>query len=136
MIAYRTRHTGRRAARWYALEVVATSLRDTRGRAIDVRPLEALLEHILAEVVDLIPDANPLKPHLRKIEHRSQYATAYRYPVSSSRTKRIPRPPNAGELQSAIDDTAMALARAVAAFAVDLRQADTPAGTTGPIRQG
>jgi HEPN domain-containing protein len=92
------------------------------------------IKHVLAEMVDLIPDENPLKPHLRKIEHLSQYATAYRYPVSSSRAKRIPRPPTADELQRAIEDTATALDRAVAAFAVELSRADTPAGTAGPIR--
>lgn len=51
------------------------------------------VKHDLAEIVDMIPDENPMKPALRAIENLSQYATAYRYPVSSSRTKRIPRPP-------------------------------------------
>ncbi len=92
------------------------------------------IKHELAEMVDLIPDENPLKPNLRKIEHLSQYATAYRYPVSSSKTKRIPRPPTAAELQQAIDNTAIALDRTVAAFMVDLRQADSPARRAGPIR--
>src|SRR5438093_1033855 len=68
------------------------------------------IKHELAEMVDLIPDENRLKAQLRKIEHLSQYATAYRYPVSSSRTKRIPQPPSAGELRDAIDNTAAALA--------------------------
>jgi HEPN domain-containing protein len=92
------------------------------------------IKHELAEMVDMIPDENPLKADLRKIEHLSQYATAYRYPVSSSRTKRIPRPPAASELRTAIDDTAAALAKAIAAFKVRPEQADTPAGTAGPIR--
>lgn len=56
------------------------------------------IKHDLAEMVDDLPDENPLKPLLRRIEHLSQYATAYRYPVSSSKTKRIPRPPNATEM--------------------------------------
>lgn len=92
------------------------------------------IKHELAEMVDLVPDENPLKPQLRKIEHLSQYATAYRYPVSSSRTKRIPRSPDAGELRQAIDDTAAALASAIAAFGVDLGRAETPARTAGPVR--
>lgn len=92
------------------------------------------IKHELAEMVDMIPDENPLKAHLRKIEHLSRYATAYRYPVSSSKTKRIPHPPSASELRAAIDDTATALDRAVAAFAVDLRLADSPARNAGPLR--
>jgi HEPN domain-containing protein len=92
------------------------------------------IKHDLAEMVDLIPAENPLKEHLRKVEHLSRYATAYRYPVSSSKTKRIPGPPSASELQGAIDDTAAALDRAVASFAVDLQLVDAPARSAGPIR--
>jgi HEPN domain-containing protein len=93
------------------------------------------IKHELAEMVDTIPDENPLKPELRKIEHLSQYATAYRYPVSSSRTKRIPRPPNADELRDAIDNTAAALDLAIASFDVDIQRSDSPAGIAGPIRR-
>lgn len=92
------------------------------------------IKHELAEIVDLIPDENPLKVSLRKIEHLSQYATAYRYPVSSSRTKRIPQPPSADDLRDAIVNTAAALSDAVAVFKVDLQHADTPARFAGPIR--
>jgi len=92
------------------------------------------IKHELAEMVDLIPDENPLKVHLRGIEHLSQYATSYRYPVSSSKTKRIPRPPSANELREALEATAAALHHAIAAFRVDLQQADTPARSAGPVR--
>ncbi len=92
------------------------------------------IKHELAEMVDTIPDENPLKALLRKIEHLSQYATSYRYPVSSSRTKRFPQPPGASELREAIDDTAAALIAAATAFAVDLKSTDVPAGTSGPTR--
>jgi HEPN domain-containing protein len=92
------------------------------------------IKHDLAEMVDLIPEENPVKPALRAIEHLSQYATAYRYPVSSSRTKRIPSPPTAEELRKAIDDTAAALGNAVLRFNVDLKRVDSPAGIVGPIR--
>jgi hypothetical protein len=68
------------------------------------------------------------------VEHLSRYATAFRYPVSSSRTKRIPPPPTATELHKAIDDTELALSKAVAAFGVDLRRADVPAGNADPVR--
>ncbi len=92
------------------------------------------IKHILAEMVDLIPDENPLKEHLRRIEHLSQYATAYRYPVSAGKMKRILPPPTASELRRAIDDTSVALDRAVALFAVDLQLADSPARNAGPLR--
>jgi HEPN domain-containing protein len=92
------------------------------------------VRHELAEMVDLIPDENTLKPLLRKIEHLSQYATAYRYPVSSSRTKRIPRPPDAAELRDALIDTATALDEAVKAFKVELGRSDTAAGSARPPR--
>jgi HEPN domain-containing protein len=82
--------------------------------------------HDLAEMVDLIRDGNPLKRSLRAIEHLSQYATTFRYPVTSSRTKRIKSGPSTQELQDAIAATGHALAEAVTYFAVDLQQ-DTPA---------
>lgn len=88
------------------------------------------IKHDLAEMVDLIEDDNPRKSSLRAIEHLSQYATTYRYPVTSSRAKRIIPGPSAKELQDAIDGTARALAQAVAYFAVDLEQ-DTPATIPG-----
>jgi HEPN domain-containing protein len=92
------------------------------------------IKHELAEIVDLIPDENPLKAGLRAIEHLSQYATAYRYPVSSSKTKRIPRAPTAEELREALDSTGSALRDAVVRFKVDIGRVDSPAGTPGPIR--
>ncbi len=92
------------------------------------------IKHDLAEIVDLVPDDNPLKPGLRAIEHLSQYATAYRYPVSSSKTKRIPRPPTPEELRDALENTAAALNDAVLRFQVDMQRADTPAGHVRPIR--
>lgn len=84
------------------------------------------IKHDLAEMVDLIDDENPRKPSLRAIEHLSQYATTYRYPVTSSRAKRIIPGPSAKELQGAIDATGRALAEAVVYFSVDLEQ-DAPA---------
>lgn len=92
------------------------------------------IKHDLAEIVDMIPDENPLKPALRAIEHLSQYATAYRYPVSSSTTKRIPRAPTAEELSQALEVTATALNNAVRSFKVDLKRPDSPSGFVGPIR--
>jgi len=110
-----------------AAEKVIRAVVTSEGKHAGIKPE-------LAEMVDLIPDENPLKHHLRRIEHLSQYATAYRYPVSSSKTKRIPRPPSASELREALDDTATALDRAVASFVIDLQRADSPARTPGPLR--
>lgn len=92
------------------------------------------IKHELAEIVDLIPDENPLKPDLRAIEHLSQYATAYRYPVSSSTTKRIPRKPTADDLRNALDATATALHNAIKRFKVDVQRPDSPANFVGPSR--
>jgi HEPN domain-containing protein len=92
------------------------------------------IKHDLADMVDLIPDENPLKPHLRAIEHLSQYATAYRYPVSSSKTKRIPRAPSAEDLRRDLEATAAALSSAIRHFRVDVQRPDSPAGFAGPVR--
>jgi HEPN domain-containing protein len=92
------------------------------------------IKHDLAEIVDLIPNENPLKTDLRAVEHLAKYATAFRYPVSSSRTKRILPAPTGAELVQAIDDTEVALAKAVAAFGVDLADPASPARTAKPCR--
>src|ERR1700759_2530502 len=84
------------------------------------------IKHDLAEMVDLVPDENPLKSNLRAIEHLSQYATAYRYPVSSSRPKRIPRTPTAEDLRVAIDAATAALSNTIKHFQVDIDKPDTP----------
>ena len=92
------------------------------------------IRHDLADMVDLVPDANPLKPLLRAVDYLSHYATAFRYPVSSSKTKRIPRSPPTDELNKALDRTKAALDAAIAAFRVDLRKPGTPAARAGPVR--
>jgi HEPN domain-containing protein len=46
--------------------------------------------HRLDEMVDLVPDENPLKSGLREIDVLAAYATTYRYATSSGR---IPDPP-------------------------------------------
>jgi len=92
------------------------------------------VKHELGEIVDLVPDENPLKPRLRAIEHLSAYATTFRYPVSSSASKRIPTGPSPDQLQAAIDATAAALSAALASFGVDLRRPDAAAATATPPR--
>lgn len=41
------------------------------------------IKHHLDEMVDMVPDENPLKPALRDIEDLAAYATTFRYPTSS-----------------------------------------------------
>lgn len=92
------------------------------------------IRHDLADMVDFVPDDNPLKPRLRAVEHLSQYATAFRYPVSSGKTKRIPQAPPADELDKALERTTEALQAAVTAFGVDLDKSGSPAKTANPAR--
>src|SRR5262245_44907831 len=49
--------------------------------------VHAGIKHQLNEMVDAVPDANPLKPLLRDIEHLAAFATSYRYPATSGRIK-------------------------------------------------
>ncbi len=91
----------------------------------------ATRDHKLNELVDKIPDANPIKPRLRAIESLAAFATAYRYLGGSGRIKRTP---SVGELSKYASDVAAALNEAAAHFAVDLAKADAPAGKPGPIR--
>ncbi len=51
------------------------------------------IQHRLEEMVDLVPDENPLKPALRELEQLAADATAYLYPASSGR---IPTAPPGG----------------------------------------
>jgi hypothetical protein len=53
------------------------------------------IRHLLDEMVDQVPDANPLKPALRAIQNLGSYATTYRYPTA---TGRILAAPTAGDL--------------------------------------
>lgn len=87
--------------------------------------------HLLARMVDQIPDANPLKPALRGIEHLAAFATSYRYPTS---TGRILPTPSEAEVTEAIRRVDAVLLGAAARFAVDLTNPGTPARRIGPIR--
>ncbi len=89
------------------------------------------IKHRLDEMVDLVPDENPLKQSLREVEELSAYATAYRYPTSSGR---IPEPPVGSELDVFLKRVEAALQEATARFAVDLSKKGRPAGNPGPIR--
>lgn len=89
------------------------------------------IKHQLDQMVDLIPDANPLKSSLRSIEHLSAYATSYRYPTAAGRVAPSP----AGTVLAADLDRVEAVLREVAErFGVDLLARDTRAGSVRPAR--
>lgn len=89
------------------------------------------IKHQLNEMVDLVPDENPLKASLRAIEYLTAYATAYRYPTSAGRVKQTPR---GAELSSGADKVQAALGEAAMRFGVDLATPDAPAKRSSPIR--
>lgn len=88
-------------------------------------------KHELAELVDLIPDANPIKPRLRAVQHLAAYATSYRYPTTRGR---IQPGPNAREMNDALQQVATVLEEVVRRFEVDLDAQDKPARRASPIR--
>lgn len=89
------------------------------------------IKHHLDEMVDQIPDPNPIKPALRAIEHLSAYATAYRYPTASGR---IVQPPTGNAFDADARNVEAALNGAASGFGVDLTVRDAPARTAKPLR--
>lgn len=89
------------------------------------------IKHRLDEMVDLVPDENPLKSALREIEELAAYATAYRYPTSSGR---IPDPPAGSEFGALAKKVEAALGEAASRFGVDLTRRGLPASRPGPVR--
>ncbi|MDC0670741.1 HEPN domain-containing protein [Nannocystis radixulma] len=90
------------------------------------------ISHELEDLIDPIPDDNPIKPVLRGTAYLAAYATSYRYPTQPR--GRIRATPQALELQDAIDKVAAALTEVAERFGVDLDHPDTPARRPGPIR--
>lgn len=89
------------------------------------------VRHQLDEMVDLIPNENPLKPLLRSIEYLAAYATTYRYPTAAGRIKFTP---TVEEVTKALKLVDAAITAAMAAFAVDPAARDDPARRGGPVR--
>jgi sulfite reductase beta subunit-like hemoprotein len=79
-----------------------------------------------------VPDANPLKPLLKQIEHLAAYATTYRYPSPSGNIK--PAPDDATLLADVASLQAAALSATATAFGVDLSKQDLRAKTAKPVR--
>jgi HEPN domain-containing protein len=93
--------------------------------------VHAGIKHFLADMVDQVPDENPLKPRLREIEYLAAYATTYRYPSAVGRIKVAP---SASELELALARVGAALVAVAAAHQVDLERRDVPAGRPAPSR--
>ena len=89
------------------------------------------IKHQLDELVDMIPDENPMKPALRAIQDLTDYATSYRYPSPKGRIK---APPSKAAFEQDAGAVQAALQEAARRFGVDLAKADEPARTAGPIR--
>ena len=93
--------------------------------------IQAGIRHELPDMVSKIPDANPVKPLLRAIEHLDAYATAYRYPSPRGRVKPAPSP---DELDQDIANIDRALAEIAARFQIDVAKPAGHAGKPDPIR--
>jgi len=89
------------------------------------------IKHQLDELVDLIPDENPLKPGLRAIQDLTDYATSYRYPSPKGRIK---TPPSKAAFEHDADAVQAALEGAAHSLGVDLSKPDAPARSAGPVR--
>lgn len=93
--------------------------------------LHAGIRHDLAEMVDLVPDANPLKDRLRDVEELGAFATTFRYPTPSGR---IPSVPTFEDLSRRILAVETLLRAAVAGFGVELEAVGRPAASPSPLR--
>lgn len=107
-----------------AAEKIIKAVLSAEGKHAGVR-------HDLDELVDLIPDENPLKPCLRATQALAAYATAFRYVTA---TGRIVKAPAKEEVLAHIERVATALNAAATAFQADLDTTDTPARRPAPPR--
>jgi len=91
----------------------------------------AEIGHRLDEMVDSVPDENPIKPALRDMERLAAYATTYRYPTATGRIKATP---GAVEVGANIANVQRALDAATAWFSVDLTRPGVAAAHAKPAR--
>jgi HEPN domain-containing protein len=89
------------------------------------------VKHQLDELVDMIPDENPLKPGLRAIQDLTDYATSYRYPTPKGRIK---MPPSKAAFEHDANAVQAALEEAARCFGVELGKPEAPARRAGPVR--
>lgn len=88
------------------------------------------VRHDLRDMVALVPEENPIKPHLVALVPLAAYATAFRYPTSS----RIPASPRPEVLQAHLANVAAALDASAVGFGVELLHPTSPATHRGPLR--
>ena len=93
--------------------------------------IHAGMRHDLSEIVDRVPDENPIKAGLRAVEHLATYATTHRNPTASARIKASP---SAAELASHSDAVEKLLLEGASRLGVDLASVGTPARSAMPIR--
>jgi HEPN domain-containing protein len=93
--------------------------------------VHAGIKHKLDEMVDMVPDLNPIKPRLRAIEHLAAFATTFRYPSPVGKIKAAPSPT---DLATYIANVEAALKDAATRFGVDLEKPNAPAARPGPFR--
>ena len=89
------------------------------------------VKHQLQEMVDLVPDENPLKSALREIEPLAAFATSYRYPTSAGR---VLKPPTRESVDDATRKVGVVLDEAMRRFGVDAGSKAAPASRPGPVR--
>ena len=87
------------------------------------------IRHDLKQMVSEIPDANPLKPCLRDIEHLGKFATTFRYPTAEGRI--LPLPADIARSVELVQD---ALDECVTRFGVDLTKPGSVAARPEPVR--
>ena len=86
--------------------------------------------HALGQMVNAIPDVNPLKAQLTGLAPLAAYATAYRYPTSA----RVPAAPGAKELEEHLTGVDAMLTLLLGRFGVDATNAAAIATKPQPIR--
>ncbi|MEW5739803.1 MAG: HEPN domain-containing protein [Myxococcota bacterium] len=86
--------------------------------------------HALTQMVDAIPNVNPVKAQLATLTPLAAYATTYRYPTSS----RVPPAPAARDLEIHFQHLDEVLAEVSKRFGVDLDSAGSVARSPEPIR--
>jgi len=89
------------------------------------------IRHQLDQMVDQIPDENPLKPRLRDLQDLARFATTYRYPTSAGK---VASPPDRSVVQEHLDRIDGLLHETATQFGVDLEKNDKPAAKVTPIR--
>lgn len=111
---------------WYELEQAAEKL---IRAVLTSEGIRGGVHHRLDQMVDLVPDENPLKPAMRLVQELAAYATTFRYPTDGGRIV-APR----GDIAPWIDKVQRLFDESVTRFGVDLGSKDSPAANAGPLR--